>query len=82
MTSNEYTIHYKTSLLEYAWKFNVSLACRTFRISRTRYYEIAHDFEKYGKAGLLFSWNHKGNRQYIFSGSHRLQLKLCFCKAI
>lgn len=53
MTSNEYTIHYKASLLEYAWKFNVSLACRTFRISRTRYYEIARDFEKYGKAGLL-----------------------------
>jgi len=53
MTSNEYTIHYKTSLLEYAYKFNVSLACRTFDISRTRYYEIASDFLKYGKAGLL-----------------------------
>jgi transposase InsO family protein len=53
MTSNEYTIHYKTSLLEYAYKFNVSLACRVFHISRTRYYEIAADFLKYGKAGLL-----------------------------
>jgi transposase InsO family protein len=42
-----------TSLLEYAYKFNVSLACRTFGISRTRYYEIAHDFLKYGRAGLL-----------------------------
>ena len=53
MTSNEYTIHYKTSLLEYAYKFNVSSACRAFSISRTRYYEIAADFLKYGKAGLL-----------------------------
>ena len=53
MTSNEYTIHYKTSLLEYAYKFNVSSACRVFHISRTRYYEIAHDFLKYGRAGLI-----------------------------
>ena len=61
MTSNEYTIHYKTSLLEYAYKFNVSSACRAFHISRTRYYEIANDFLKYGKAGYAlncaeFNW--------------------------
>ena len=54
MTSNEYTIHYKTSLLEYARKFNVSLACRAFSISRTRYYEIAHDFEKIRQSRTSF----------------------------
>ena len=55
MTSNEYTIHYKTSLLEYAYKFNVSSACRAFHISHTRYYEIANDFLKYCKAGYALN---------------------------
>ena len=53
MTSNEYTIHYKISLLDCARNSNVSAACRTFKISRTRYYEIARDFERFGIAGLL-----------------------------
>lgn len=55
MTSNEYTIHYKTSLLEYSYKFNVSSACRAFHISHTRYYEIANDFLKYCKAGYALN---------------------------
>jgi len=53
MTSNEYTIHYKISLLDYARCSSVAAACRAFKISRTRYYEIAHDFERFGAAGLL-----------------------------
>ena len=53
MTSNEYTIHYKISLLDCARNTNVAAACRTFKISRTRYYEIAHDFERFGMPGLL-----------------------------
>jgi len=53
MTSNELTIHYKISLLECAKKYNVSAACRIFRISRTRYYQILGQFLKYGICGLL-----------------------------
>jgi len=53
MTSNEYTIHYKISLLHYARYSSVTTACRAFKISRARYYEIAHDFERFGIAGLL-----------------------------
>ncbi len=53
MTSKEYTIHYKISLLDYARSTSVAAACRTFKISRTRYYEIAKDFERFGIEGLL-----------------------------
>jgi transposase InsO family protein len=52
MTGNELTIHYKISLLECAKKHNVSAACRIFRISRTRYYQIQNQFLKYGLDGL------------------------------
>lgn len=52
MTSNELSIHYRISLLECAKKHNVSAACRIFRISRTRYYQIQNQFLKYGIYGL------------------------------
>ncbi len=53
MTSNEYTIHYKISLLDCARCSSVAAACRTFKISRTRYYEILADFERFGMPGLI-----------------------------
>ena len=53
MTSNEYTIHYKISLLDYARNENVTKACRAFKISIIRYIEIARYFEKYRISGLI-----------------------------
>lgn len=53
MTHNENIVHNRLSLLKCGKDFNVSFACRMFRISRTRYYQILNDFLKYGKAGLL-----------------------------
>ena len=98
MTSNEYTIHYKISLLHYARCSTVAAACRAFKISRTRYYEIAHDFERFGIAGLLpkpkcpkmpnkgqdsfYLGTIKGIGRIYSQAAVDCNLKLCICQAL